>query len=78
MSAPVAGFHIGECSDVEQAHFWSPGPLVNGVRSYQLIIKHDMTSVSWPDTWCPHQCPGFKSVRAPMWNRLTSGARDYL
>ena len=108
--APVSGFHVGECTNVEQTHFWSQGPLVNGVRSWQLIIKHDLTHQfhgwkpgvrpivplleprstcewyqklaidykTWPDTWCPHQCPGFKSVRAPMWNRLTSGARVYL
>ena len=42
-SAPVSGFHIGEGTDVEPAHFWSQGPLVNGVRSWQLIIKHDLT-----------------------------------
>ena len=53
VSAPVSGFHIGEgtwclpghlCgTDVEPAHFWSQGPLMNGVRSWQLIIKHDLT-----------------------------------
>ena len=42
VSAPVSGFHIGEVTDVEQAHFWSQGPVVNGVRSWQLIIKHDL------------------------------------
>ena len=41
--APVSGFHIDEGTDVEQAHFWRKGPLVNGVRSWQLIIKHDLT-----------------------------------
>ena len=44
VSAPVSGFHIGEGSDVKLAHFWSHGPLVNGVRRWQLIIKHDLTS----------------------------------
>ena len=43
VSAPVSGFHIGEGTDVELAHFWSQCPLVNGVRSWQLIIKHDLT-----------------------------------
>ena len=43
VSAPVAGFHIGEGIDVEPAHFWSQCLLVNGVRSCQLIIKHDLT-----------------------------------
>ena len=43
VSAPVAGFHIGEGTDVELALFWSQGPLVNGVRSWKLIIKHDLT-----------------------------------
>ena len=32
-----------EGTDVEPDHFWSNGPLVNGVRSCQLVIKHDMT-----------------------------------
>ena len=43
VSAPVSGFHMGEGTDVEPAHFWTQGPLVNGVRSWQLIIKHDLT-----------------------------------
>ena len=43
LSAPVSGFHIGQGTDVEPAHFWRKGPLVNGVRSWQLIIKHDLT-----------------------------------
>ena len=43
VSAPVSGFHIGEGTDVEPEHFWRKGPLVNGVRSWQLIIKHDLT-----------------------------------
>ena len=43
MSAPVSRFHIGQGTDVEPAHFWSQGPLVNGVRSWQLIKKHDLT-----------------------------------
>ena len=42
-SAPVSRFHIGEGTDVELAHFFWQGPLVNGVRSWQLIIKHDLT-----------------------------------
>ena len=36
-------FHIGEGTDVEPAHFSSQGPLVNGVRSWQLIIKYNLT-----------------------------------
>ena len=39
VSAIVSRFH----TDVEPAHFWSQGPLVNGVRSWQLITKHDLT-----------------------------------
>ena len=62
MSAPVSGFHIVEGTDVEPAHFWSQGPLVNGVRSWQLIIKHDLT----------HRFHGVTlgvrpSVRVPHW-----------
>ena len=30
-------------TDVGPAHYWSQGPLVNGVRNWQLIIKHDLT-----------------------------------
>ena len=40
---PRVLFHIGEGTDVEMAHFWSQSPLVNGVKSWQLIIKHDLT-----------------------------------
>ena len=42
MDTLVSGFHIGEATDIKPAHFWSQGPLVNGVRSWQLIIKHDL------------------------------------
>ena len=41
--APVSGFHIGQGTDVEPTHFFNQGPLVNGVRSWQLIVKHDLT-----------------------------------
>ena len=44
--SPVSGFHIGEGTEVEPAHFWSQGPPVNGGRSWQLIVKHDLTH--WP------------------------------
>ena len=43
VSAPVSRFHIGEGTDVKPAHFWSQSPLVNGVRSWKLIIKHYLT-----------------------------------
>ena len=43
VSATVTGFHIGEGTDVEPAPIWSQCLLVNGVRSWQLIIKHDLT-----------------------------------
>ena len=43
VSTPVSGFHVGDCTDGEPAHFWSKVPFVNGVRSWQLIIKHDLT-----------------------------------
>ena len=42
-SAPVSRFHIRDGTNVEPAHFWSQSPLVNGVRSWQLIIKHELT-----------------------------------
>ena len=42
MSTLVSGFHIGEGTNIKLAHLWSQGPLVNGVRSWQLIIKHDL------------------------------------
>ena len=44
VSALVSGLDIGDCTmtDVEPAHFWSQGPLGNGVRSWQLIINHDL------------------------------------
>ena len=63
-------------TDVEPAHFWSQGLLVNGVRSWQLIIKHDLTHRFYSRTLGvrPIQCPGSTSVTAPMWNRPTSGA----
>ena len=43
VSAQVFRFHIDEGTDAEPTHFWSQGPLVNGVRIWQLIIKHDLT-----------------------------------
>ena len=59
---PVSVFHFVEGTDVELAHFWSQGPLVNGVRSWQFIITHDLThwfhgrtlGVS-PSVQVPHQ-----------------------
>ena len=67
VSAPVSGFHIGEGTDVELAHFWSQSPIVNGVRSWKMIMRHELThrfngwtlgvcpSVQIPHL-CPHQC----------------------
>ena len=67
VSAPVSWFHICDSADVEPSHFWSQGPLVNGFRSWQLIINHDLKqSLSWPGTWYPPQGLGSTSVRAPM------------
>ena len=43
VSYPVSGFHIGHGTDVELAYIWSQAPLANGVRSWQLIIKHYLT-----------------------------------
>ena len=43
VSPPGSRFHIGKGTDVEPAHFWNQGPLVNGIRTCQLIIKHDLT-----------------------------------
>ena len=64
LSAPVSGFHISEYTNVEQAHFLSQGPLVNGVRSWQLIIKHDMT----------HQFHGWKFGVHPIVTLLEPGS----
>ena len=54
MPTALSGFHIGDRTDVEPAHFWSQGPLVNGVRSWQLIIKHDLTHQFHIRTLCVH------------------------
>ena len=54
VSSQVSGFHIGEGTDVEPAHFWSQGPPVNGSRSWQLIIKHDLTHWLHDRTFCVH------------------------
>ena len=62
VSAPVSRFRIGEGTDVETAHFWSQGRLVNGVGSWQLIIKHHLTHrfhgqtlVVLPSVRAPHR-----------------------
>ena len=60
VSAPVSRFQIGEGTDVKPAHFWSQSPLVNGVRSCHLIIKHDLTHRLSSRTLCVHP-----SVRVP-------------
>ena len=60
VSASVSWFHICEVTDIEPAHFWSKSPLVNGVRSWQLIIKHDLTHRFYGRTL--GVCP---SVRVP-------------
>ena len=81
VSTTVSGFHIGQGTDVEPAHFWSKGPLLNGVRSWQLIIKHDLTHRFQGRTLCVHT-----SVRVPhcfgtgnFWNQgpLVSGVRSW-
>ena len=60
VSAPVTGFYVSELIDVEPAHFWKQGPLVNGVRICQLILKHDLTH------WFHGQILGVRpSVRVP-------------
>ena len=43
VSAPVSGFHFSEITTVKLSHFSSHGPLLNGVTSWQLIIKHYLT-----------------------------------
>ena len=55
-------FHISQGADVEPAHFWTQGPLVNGVRSWQFIIKYDLTHRFHgrilgvcPSVWVPHR-----------------------
>ena len=72
-TAPVSGFHIGEGTDVELAHFWSQGPLVNGVRSWQLILKHDLTHRFHGRTLGVATVSGF--CGALMWKLPTSGDR---
>ena len=42
VSPPGSRFHIGKGTDVEPAHFWNQGQLVNGIRSWQLILNHDL------------------------------------
>ena len=73
VSDPVSSFHIGQGTDVEPAHFWKQGPLVNGVRSCQLIIKHDLTRV-------PPDLSGFHTVLelAHFWSQglLVNGVRS--
>ena len=66
-SAPVSRFHIIDCTNVEPAHFWSQHPLVNCVKSWQLITNHEFTdrfhgrtigvrpSVRVPHRW-GHRC----------------------
>ena len=48
--APVSGFHIGKGTDVEPTQFWNLGPPVNGVRSWQFDIKHDLTHLFYGRT----------------------------
>ena len=60
VSAPMSEFLISEGTDVEPAQFWSQGLLVNGVRSWKLIIKHDLTHRFHGRTLCVHP-----SVRVP-------------
>ena len=60
VSAPVSRFQIADGTDVKPAHFWSQSPLVNGVRSWHLIIKHDLTHRLSGRTLCVHP-----SVRVP-------------
>ena len=60
VSPPVSRFHIGEGTDIKPAHFKGQGPLMNGVTSWQLIIKHYL--INWfygrtvgviPSVWVP-------------------------
>ena len=66
---PVSGLN----TILEPAHLWSQGPLANGVRSWKLIIKHDMTH----GFWCLPQCPG--STSAHFWSQspLVNGVRSW-
>ena len=68
VSAAVSGFHIGECTDVEQAHFWSESSLVNGIRSWQLIIKHDLTHRF--HGWTLGVCPVAFDLKHDMMHRF--------
>ena len=58
VSAPLSRFHIGEGTNVKPVHFFSQSPLVNGVRSWKLIIKHDLTHRLHGRTLCVHPSVG--------------------
>ena len=42
VSVPVSGFNIGEGTGVEPSHFWSQGPLVNGVKTWHILKGTDV------------------------------------
>ena len=48
VSAAVSGFHIGEGTDLEPAHFWSQGPLVKVVNRCQCRTPNVRPSVRVP------------------------------
>ena len=56
------------------------GPLVDPWLTWQSCQKlpNDYrawfeTLVPWPDTMCPHHCPGSTTGPIPLWNRPTCG-----
>ena len=79
------GGGAGLLADCGKVHFWSQCPHVNSVRSWQMIIKHDLTH--WfhgQATCCPPQCSGITSVRADVepahfWSQgpLANGVRSW-
>ena len=76
VSATVSGFNMGEGTHLEQAQ----DPLVKK-WCQKLAIDYKTwfdTTFPRPDTWCPPQGPSSTSVRPPMWNIPTSGARVHL
>ena len=85
VSTPISGFHIGEGTNVEPAHFWSQGLLVNGVRSWQLSIKHDLTHQFHgmtldvrPSVRVPHRS-GHRCGTGLFWSQgpLVNGVRSW-
>ena len=74
VSTLVSGFH----TDLEPAHFWSQGPLMNGVRRWQLIIKPDFIHLF--HSWTLGVRPSVRVYQpADLWSQgpLENGVRSW-